>query len=296
MGDAPGWLLAHAGAPGVVAARGINTTRSWAMIVDQDRRTPTAGCWHSEDVHYFDLCLTRRSNPSRGRLGDRGGAFENLGRMFFVPAGFRLEVEAGTGRGAAVNLFFPRTPEFPDEALAGDGAEPFLRDCLHISNDRLREIGLRINDELRSPSLASALMVEGLGLVLLGELARLMENQGANFTRKGGLAPWRLRLIEERVRTGPGLPTLAELAGLCGLSRRHLMRAFREETGGAISEFVVGVAITRAKTLLSQTTAPISSVAKDAGFATAAGFAAAFRRKTGLTPRAYRAFAGRRSP
>ena len=274
--------------------RGVNTARSWAMIVDHDRSTPSAGCWHAEDVHYFDLCLTSRSNPSRGRLGDRGGAFENLGRIFFVPAGFRLDVEAGTGRGASVNLFFPRRPEFPDEELAGEGAEPFLRDCLHIRDERLRDIGLRITEEIRAPALASALIVEGLGLVLLGELARLLQNRGASHTRKGGLAPWRLRLIEERAHSDAHLPTLAELAGLCGLSRRHLTRAFREETGRTIGEFVDDVAIGRAKALLARTSEPVSRVAAQAGFATAASFSAAFRRSTGLTPRAYRAFVGRR--
>jgi AraC family transcriptional regulator len=73
------------------------------------------------------------------------------------------------------------------------------------------------------------------------------------------------------------------------MSTRHLMRAFRKETGLTLGAYVEQVTIERAKQRLRDTRTPIATIATDSGFATAAGFSAAFRRSVGQTPRSFRA-------
>jgi AraC family transcriptional regulator len=102
-----------------------------------------------------------------------------------------------------------------------------------------------------------------------------------------GLAPWRLRLIEERLMEVRDAPTLAELAGLCGLSVRQLTRGFRASRGRSIHEYVEVSRVDHARRLLA-THQSVKAIAYSLGFSSSSGFAAAFRRATGEAPRQYR--------
>lgn len=285
--DVPAWLHNHVSKRGATAFREIQATTARALIVDDDRSDSGNGLWHNSEVHYFDLCLSTRSKPSRGHFVGGGGP-KDFGRMFFIPAGAACRVEAGACNGSSLSLFLLPHPLLNDDGSTVDWTGSRLDNWLNIQNDRVHETSLRIAQEVREPGFASALLVEGLALALFAELARMLQASRANTFRKGGLAPWRLRLIQERVRDDPRVPDLVELAALCGLGPRHLMRAFRRETGLTIGKFVQTVAIDRAKWLLTNSDMPIALVAKELGFATAAGFSTAFRRSTGLSPRCYR--------
>ena len=50
----------------------------------------------------------------------------------------------------------------------------------------------------------------------------------------GGLAPWRLRLIEERLRELRASPSLSELAALCHLSVRQLTQRVTPGNGRCV--------------------------------------------------------------
>src|SRR5262249_27254044 len=104
---------------------------------------------------------------------------------------------------------------------------------------------------------------------------------------KGGLAPWRLKIIDERLQQLPAVPTLAELAELCDLSVRQLTRCLRAHPGGSIGDRVVRSQIEHSKRLLA-TTESISSIARLMGFASPSSFSCAFRRATGQTPLRFR--------
>jgi len=278
--------------PGVIECAILETASASAAIVDCERVPGDGydgGTWYSADVHYIDMCLTQRPRRSRGRFVDQSGAYQNTGRIFLAPAGRRLHFESSAGRQRALGLFLPAASlggGGGDEAMALDGA---LSQCLHIWTESIRTPLRRIAEELRKPGFASPLIVEGLSLVILGELSRLLQSPRPNLGSTGGLASWRLNLIEEMVRAERGAPSLTEIAAACRMSTRHLMRAFRKETGVTLGAYVEQVTIERAKRLLRETQSPIAAIAADTGFATPAGFSAAFRRATGQTPRGFRA-------
>jgi AraC family transcriptional regulator len=267
--------------------RSMETPTLNAMVVDYHRDCDVAGDWYSDKLHYFDMSLAARPASSRGCFSDLQQEPETLGKIFFAPAGYRLHAEGGQGRQHTLFVFMRTQPLFPDEELE-EVLSPVIRTCLKVRNDTVRDVLARIGAEVCAPSFASELLVEGLGLTLLAESARMIRTLSADAVRKGGLSPWRMRLIEERVRTARTLPSLAELSELCGLSRRQLMRAFREETGQTIGSFIQALTVERAKALLSDTDMPVGVVAGEVGFATAAAFSVAFRRATGQTPRSFR--------
>ena len=105
----------------------------------------------------------------------------------------------------------------------------------------------------------------------------------------GALAPWQLKRIDERLADPERPPPdVAELAGLCGVSPRHLMRCFKQTRGMTVLDYVERGTFARAARLLRESDLPLKTIAARLGYAQACSFAAAFRRHFGETPRAYR--------
>jgi AraC-like DNA-binding protein len=81
---------------------------------------------------------------------------------------------------------------------------------------------------------------------------------------------------------------LDDLASIAGLSRYHLLRAFRREVGVTPHAFVTGRRVARAKRLLADAE-PLSGVALACGFYDQSHFTRTFKAWTGITPGQYRA-------
>jgi AraC family transcriptional regulator len=269
--------------------RRLDTPTLTAVVADFERNVPIVGDWYSDEIHMIDMSLSGRLAGTRGYFADAFSNYQRLGDFCFAPAGYQFHCEGVPGRQQSVTLFLLARPLFDDEPEFGQSLAPVLRQCMNLQSQILRELISRIACELRQPGFASKLIVEGLGLTLLVEAARLLRTLNAGSAHKGGLSAWRVKIIEDRVRSGVQQPTLAELAGLCGLSRRHLVRAFRQETGQSIGAFVQNSMMERARTLLRESRQPIKTVAANSGFTNPAAFSVAFRRASGQTPRSFRA-------
>jgi AraC family transcriptional regulator len=271
----------------VLDVHALRSAGATAMLRDYDRDFPVSGDWFSKKIHFFDMSLARRPAGARGYFDEAFADFRSLGRVFFLPAGHRYHGEGGQGRQQSLSLFLRARPE--DEAEFGGAITPVLANCLRLEHDGLRALLTRIAHEVSAPGIAADLLLEGLGLTLLAETARLLHGLQSQAVRKGGLSPQRLRMIEERIRTGDRSTSIAELAALCHLSPRQLIRAFRAETGETIGAFVQRLTMERAQTLLGDSEKPISVVAAELGFASAAAFSTAFHRSSGQYPRDFRA-------
>ena len=75
---------------------------------------------------------------------------------------------------------------------------------------------------------------------------------------------------------------------MAGCSEAHLSRSFRTHLGQIPSQWILGLRVRRAASLLETTTYAISEVALMAGFENLSNFYRRFRAETGLTPLAYR--------
>jgi AraC family transcriptional regulator len=156
---------------------------------------------------------------------------------------------------------------------------------LDIPDKHLRWLMVRLADELKHPGFAGEALMELIVAQISIELARYcatVKERPAN----GALAPWRLRTIDERLREVETAPSLLELASLCNLSVRQLTRAFRASRGCSIGDYVAQCRIDNAKRLLAGDQS-VKAVAYALGFNSPSSFSFAFRRATGMTPRAY---------
>src|SRR5258706_11732358 len=205
-----------------------------AMYLDYERDFPIEGVWQSSEFHYFDLSLSGRPTGSKGYFPDLFCDYQNLGRLFFVPAGHRYHGEGMPGRQQNLIVYLRAEHALSGEEEFGENLPAVLRDCMQLRSETIKDILYRIYREVNAPGFATELLLEGLGTTLLAETVRLLHNLRRSATRKGGLSPWRIKAIEDRIAADEAIPSLNQLAALCGLSQRQLMRAFREETGRTI--------------------------------------------------------------
>ena len=250
---------------------------------------PPASVLRSEDKIRIELCLSSRHRSARACFSDCWSAdrFERIGEVFVLPP--TLDMAARSDEISPLSsvicllelppilALFDRIPDFSDR---------FLLLGLDVRDANVRYSLMRLADEARHPGFASQILVESiaaqLGVDLLRYGAALPER-----SIQGGLAPWQLRRIEERLAEVRASPGLHELAGLCGISVRQLTRSFRAARGCSVSTYVGDRQITHAKRLLGADVG-VAEIADRLGFASSSNFCAAFRRIEGVTPGQYR--------
>lgn len=238
--------------------------------------------------HRLELSLLPRSNESRACFPERWGPhrFEPMGELLLTPQGQLIHARSDCRLQNSIAIIFDN-----DAALIwfGEGWEwtdRRLRASLDITSQEIRSLVFRIGEEMRSPGLAGRTLIELMAGQTAIELARYFlgidEEKAA-----GGLSPWRLKLIEDRLVADINPPSVSELAGLCNISARHLTRAFRVSRGRSIGSYVLEQRMKHAKKLLASGMS-IKSVAAAMDFATPSNFTTAFRRATGESPREYK--------
>jgi len=260
-----------------------------AQLVRFDFPEPIANVMQAQSSFRLDLCLTPRPRNARACYRARWAAhrFEPIGNLFLVPPGESM-LAVSDGRCEQASVVCQLYPEpmrawLDDEFSWTDGG---LSAGLDIRDRGLRSLLLRLADEARNPGFASAMMVELITGQIAIELARFCRLK--NSTRNsGGLAPWRLRLIDQRLREDSAPPTLEELATLCRVSVRQLTRGFRASRGLSIGEHVANHRVEQARALLAAGDS-VKAIACALGFSSASAFCQAFRRATGVTPGQYR--------
>lgn len=246
---------------------------------------PTFDVWTS-DGYFLNLTVKQRRNAAHATYLEADGPIaETVGRLMFVPPGMTLRSGGGSGvqrtlscmlKPEAVERLLERKPQWDKGSLT---------EGLHLNSPEIEWFLLKMYDELQRPGFAHEAMIESLASGLAVALVRTFNlNEVESRTSRGGLAPWRMKLIRERVAAERPLPSLAELADLCGLSVRHLTRTFRAEADLPISRYIEKAMADRARAMLEDTVMPIGEIAAALGFANSSSFAFAFRRATGLRP------------
>jgi AraC-like DNA-binding protein len=249
-------------------------------------------CTTTSRCYMMNLSLSGRTTGGSAKLlqGKRPQGSEAIGRLWLVPPGQTLHFSSNEGRSRSIRC-----------VLDADLFERFLADAparreedipLHAAFNLGAETGRgeiewllrRMYRELRHPDFATPQVIETLARQLTVETIRALRlDRGDSGFRTGGLAPWRLRLIRQRLWSEEALPKVEELASLCDMTARHLSRAFRTETGSTIGKHIEAAMVERAGRML-RSGAPVRKVADALGYAAPSSFAAAFRRATGLLP------------
>lgn len=193
----------------------------------------------------------------------------------------------------AVNLYVPHKAF---SVMGDDGDIPrHIQELRHtvgatVRDPIARDLLLSMRPVLARPEETSELFVDHVALALsihvagrYGDVALLPRQWG------GGLAPWQERRAKELIDSNlAGGLTLNALARSCELSPRHFTRAFRQSTGMAPHQWLQYRRIEKAKALLDKSSASLSAVALDCGFADQSHFTRTFSRVVGATPAIWR--------
>lgn len=260
-----------------------------AQLLELNTCDPTDIVMYDREAYWLELCLTPRPRNASVCYLDHWSPhrFELLGNVCLLAPGeaIRARHDGGCSYALVVCHFLP---EVMQKWFEGDlnWNSRRLEASLDIMDTTIRSLLFRLSEELRHPGFASSMLVELIVAQLAIELGRHFA-QFDNIPSAGKLAPWRLQLIDERLRAGDEVPTLSELATLCDLSVRQLTRGFRASRGHSLGEYAEQTRIDRAKQLLGGDQS-IKAIAYSVGFTSPSGFCFAFRRATGMTPGEFR--------
>lgn len=89
--------------------------------------------------------------------------------------------------------------------------------------------------------------------------------------------------------------SLEEIAQITYMSKTYLSTLFKKETGYSISEYINGIRIERARSLLIDSNIAIVEIARMCGFEDQSYFTKVFRKTTGITPKKCRGSRGKES-
>lgn len=193
-----------------------------------------------------------------------------------------------------LNCFFDRISFETATEMDAAGWRELAGSFMTVRDKSIEDMMQRIHRELMLPRFGSEAMIEATTTMIAVKIARLAKfsvSQMVDFrSRCGGLAPWQLRRIHERIAAAPetGYPGVQQLAELCGLSRSHLMRMFKGSTGSSLHEFIADHRLAAARQLLASDQLSIKQVAARLGFRDPAHFTNAFRRDEQMTPSEFR--------
>ncbi len=265
----------------------VSTTLGDIKIVRQSWTKPVDKIG-SRPEHHLQLTLLPLSKSARGSFPDYWGPdrFEPLGSLFLFPADQTVRAKSGTQQQNSIICSFKptATANWLEQDL--QWTDTHLQKILNIPSPAIRNLMLRIGEEIRNPGFANEPMLEMMSGQLAIELSRFIAGIEEE-PPSGGLSSYCLKLIDQRLFDHPAPPSLTELSDICGLSVRHLTRAFRVSRGCSIGNYIASSRIKHAKELLASGLS-VKAVAYETGFSAPSNFSAAFLRETGETPRQFK--------
>jgi AraC family transcriptional regulator len=217
--------------------------------------------------------------------------FAPIGRLFFRPAKLHLNIRGNMSRREA-RAVHCTLDDCRLRALATADA-PWTPDqlqaALNIRAGHLQAHFLRLMRELRRPGFASSVITDAVLVLMMDDLFAYLSPAAREGRPRTAIGERAVQKIRDRVHDLQSVtPTVGELARLCGLSDRHLLRVFREHQGVSLIEFIRQARLEKGVELLSHSELPLKEVAFRLGFASHASFATAFGRETGMSPAQFR--------
>ncbi|OQW48859.1 MAG: hypothetical protein A4S16_05645 [Proteobacteria bacterium SG_bin6] len=200
----------------------------------------------------------------------------------FVPAGTVADVECPAGHSALI-LCIPREYLAQLTCELGTG----IPTAFHAEpHQRLAQLVMMIEQEMRAPSLASDLLVEGLMRAIAAVLVR---SNDPGPRERVHLSPAKLSRVLAYIEANLDSDiSLSALAAVAGLSPFHFSRTFKLATGESPYHYVSLRRLARAQQLLSDSQLPLVQIALECGFASQSHFTSVFSKALGTSPGRYR--------
>jgi len=152
-------------------------------------------------------------------------------------------------------------------------------------NDELTWLATRMYHEFRYVDDVSPLLVEGLGLEILGALFRQADHDSGSRSSRPAWLRQAKDFIHDRFSE---TVSLTEIAAQAGVHPVHLSRSFRKHYGLSIGEYQRHLRVEHAGRQLRTRRCSLAEIALHAGFSDQAHFSRVFKDYTGLTPARFR--------
>jgi AraC family transcriptional regulator len=227
---------------------------------------------HTHELPYFFFVLSGSlTEYSQGRARPCAP-----GTVIFNPPGINHRDEIG-GRGA--RCFIVQLGRDWSEERLGGIRDP---DWVTLSGDLVSGLALQLRREAQRWDMTSALVVEGILLMLTGEALRADCGRGVRMP-----PPWVARAAEQLDANFTSPPTIRELAVGAGVHPAYFARSFRSAFGCTPGAYARLRRLNWARQQVRGSRALVD-VALSAGFADQAHFSREFKRGFGITPSEYR--------
>ncbi len=248
--------------------------------------------WRDERI-FVAMLLRSPAYRAEAHFAGVSSTYAQIGSMFMVPPDRELIGRSTGGKFRAISCVFDRgaLPEGADlSALNGMQLARSLDIGTHLTGMLMD----RLIQEMAEPGFGAEALAESIGTTILLECLRQLqpETQGAYAPDRHarGLQLRHLRMIEDYLESiEVGMPSIGEIARLCGINAHYFCRLFRTRMGQSPGRYLADWRLRRAEKLLADTGLPLKEIAHRLGFSNAANFSTAFRTERRLTPGAYRA-------
>jgi AraC family transcriptional regulator len=228
------------------------------------------------------------------RIGDQ--SFEQTlepGAITIVPAGLSMHWRLyDIAQNDALHLYIdPQFLRTTAESIEVDYSQISIAPQFGIRDEHIHHIGMSLHLELKDANVVGRLYADSLAKVLAMQLVRRYSYLKDLRTRRGGMAPRKLRKAIEFINNNldeEEAVGLAAVAGEVQMSYSHFVRAFKQSMGVSPNVYMTEQRIERAKKLLAETDLRIADIALRTGFASQSHFTSTFRKLVWTTPKAFR--------
>jgi AraC-like DNA-binding protein len=268
-----------------------STAGSGGDMIAQFYRHPSAGVAHSGlPAHCLVIGMGGQSLVTDKSAHGYRQAWCLPGCVSLTPAGQPLE-RTWQGRPEAMVILLDQAlvASIADE-LEWRDAKDELFPQLGVRDPVLHDLARVLLATMSDPGPASTLMGDALSRAIGAHILRKYSGCGGREVRSPpSLTSARLRRVVDFMAANFDRQIgLGELAEVCGLSRTHFGRAFKEAAGKTPHNYLLCLRIEKAKDLLETSQAPIWDIAGKCGFGQPQYFATVFQREVGITPTAWR--------
>lgn len=209
-------------------------------------------------------------------IKDRDGRYVSANQTLVERCGLRdKSVLLGRRPSDVLGETLGRGYELQDQVVLETGQK--LIDQLELHTVRSRDIGWCLTTKMPLIGKDDAIV----GLVGISRDLRLPDMTSDDFAHIADA----IRFAEQRISRRP---SIAELAGIAGMSVYQLDRRMRRVFGLTTGQWVLKTRISHASLVLIETDTPVADIALEAGYADQSAFTRQFRRSTGLSPTEYR--------
>jgi len=193
-----------------------------------------------------------------------------------------------------VNAYIPASAlkSFADEHEVPPIGGFRIPPALAIDDPVVRNLLCALLPAMEKPQEANRLFLDHVAQALLAHMTATYGTAPSDKRRvaQGGLAAWQERRAKEALLASMdgAAVGLAELAGICGLSRSHFARAFKRSTGQPPHRWLLARQVEKAQDLLLTSALTLEQIAQRSGFADQSHLSRVFTALVGAPPGAWR--------